>query len=133
MDKEIDVRAFSQIPFKEKGRDYDGGDCWVHPYLIYRDRRGINLPAYLDGYHTTADREEIARIMRERRRTWEKVDRPQPYDIVQIRMLSEEMHVGVCIGAGKFIHCLAGVGTQIDRLKSPKWRDRIVGYYRYKK
>jgi uncharacterized protein YijF (DUF1287 family) len=93
----------------------------------------INLPAYLEGYHTTADRNEIARIMREERRTWEKVPAPQPFDIVQIRMIGEEMHVGVCIGAGKFIHCLAGVGTAIDRLNSFQWRDRIVGYYRYKK
>lgn len=129
--EEIDVSAFSGIPFKEKGRDYDGCDCWGIPYLIYRDRLGIELPAYLDDYHNTTDRSEIGRVMRRERRAWRKVDRPRPFNIVQIRMLGEEMHVGVCIGNGRFIHCAKGINTVIERLDSSTWRDRIVGYYRY--
>ncbi len=43
-----------------------------------------------------------------------------------------ENHVGVYIGEGKFIHCRNPIGVNIDRIESPAWRHRIVGFYRLK-
>jgi murein DD-endopeptidase len=129
--KEIDVRRFLAIPFREKGRDYNGVDCWGIPYLIYRDMLGIELPAYTEEYQNTMDREEIASLWSgSATEGWVRMIPIEPYDLVQIRMMGAPMHCGVYIGNKKFIHCLEGVGTTIARIDSPEWRDRIVGYYR---
>lgn len=128
---ELDVSLFCGIPFREKGRGYDGCDCWGIPYLIYRDVLGIELPLYTDGYHNTRDREDIHRLMRHEKAFWQPVIRPQPFDILHIRIGGDEMHCGVYIGNSHFIHCLDGVGACIERVTSPTWRQRIVGYYRY--
>lgn len=128
---EIDVRRFVGIPFRDKGRDYSGCDCWGIPYLVYRDVLGIELPLYTHGYHNTRDREEIHRLMRHEKTLWQPVDRQEPYDIVHIRIGNNAMHCGVYIGNGMFIHCLEGVGACIERITSSAWRHRIVGFYRY--
>lgn len=133
MSKEIDIRNF-YIPFKEKGRDYNGVDCWGIAYLIYRDILGIELPTYTEQYRNTMDRKEIANLWGTTDyEGWEKVNIPEPYDLVQIRMLGVPMHVGIYIGNNKFLHCLENIGTTIGRINSSEWRDRIVGYYRRKK
>jgi cell wall-associated NlpC family hydrolase len=133
MSKEIDIRKF-YIPFKEKGRDYNGVDCWGIAYLIYRDILGIELPTYTEQYRNTMDRKEIANLWGTTDyEGWEKVNIPEPYDLVQIRMLGVPMHVGIYIGNNKFLHCLENIGTTIGRINSSEWRDRIVGYYRRKK
>lgn len=133
MSKEIDIRKF-YIPFKEKGRDYNGVDCWGVAYLIYRDILGIELPTYTEQYRNTMDRKEIANLWGTTDyEGWEKVNIPEPYDLVQIRMLGVPMHVGIYIGNNKFLHCLENIGTTIGRINSSEWRDRIVGYYRRKK
>lgn len=129
---EIDVSKFLSIPFKEKGRDYTGCDCWGISYLIYRDVRGIELPLYLDGYHNSSDAEEIGKIVRNEKSLWDRVSPPAPFDLVNIRMLGEPMHIGVCIGMGKFIHCSSKIGVTKESLNSFKWESRILGYYRYR-
>lgn len=130
--KELDVSRYGEIPFREKGRDYSGCDCWGIPYLIYRDMLWIELPLYCEQYQNTADRAELARLTGGEKAAWCEVETPIPYDLVLIQILGHPVHVGVVIGGGKFIHCMRDVNTTIERLNSPAWRDRIVGYYRRK-
>lgn len=127
----MNLDRYTRIPFKEKGRDYSGCDCWGIPYLIYRDLLHIELPLYVDSYQNTADVREISRLMDKERVTWVQVDKPEPYDIVNIRLRNRPLHCGVCIGEGRFIHCLDGTNTTVERLDALAWRHRIVGYYRY--
>ena len=130
--KELDVSRYSNIPFSEKGRDYSGCDCWGIPYLIYRDMLGIELPLYSESYQNTEDEKELGRLTGEEKADWCEVETPLPFDIVLIRLKGQPMHVGVVIGGGRFIHCMQDTNTSIERLNSPMWRDRIVGYYRRK-
>jgi cell wall-associated NlpC family hydrolase len=130
--KELDVSRYANIPFVEKGRGFTGCDCWGIPYLIYRDFLRIELPLYLEEYQNTEDEKELGRLTEQEKTAWIEVKEPNPYDIVLMRLKGQPMHVGVAIGNGKFIHCMRDVGTTIERLSSPMWRDRIVGYYFYR-
>lgn len=126
----MDFNRYTYIPFVDKGRDYDGCDCWGIPYLIYRDLRGIELPLYTHEYQNTEDRREIARIVNRDAPLWDEVQSPALFDLILLRL--KTLHCGVYIGDGLFIHCLDGVGTVVEELSSVLWRNRIVKYLRYR-
>ncbi len=141
--KELDMTAYADVPFAEKGRSLLGWDCWGVIYVLYWRLRRIPVPAYTEAYQTTADRQEIGALVNREKGLWDQVptdpDRPlceqtnrlQPFDLAVLRIEGEPMHISMYIGAGKIIHCMKGVGTSIEALNSITWRDRIVGYYRH--
>lgn len=131
--KEIDVSEYSDIPFVEKGRSRNGSDCWGIPYLIYRDRLNINLPTYIEQYHDTENEKELSALIDEEKLLWKEVVYPEMYDVIVLRLKGRPMHVGVYIGNGKFIHCMSGSGTTVEKIASTTWRNRIIGFYRYSK
>ena len=42
-----------------------------------------------------------------------------------------EQHLGVYLGAGRFIHSVEKVGSMIVRIDHPIWKNRIAGFYRW--
>ncbi len=129
---ELNVEKYIDVPFVEKGRRMSGCDCWGLVYLIYRDLLKIELPLYLAYYQNTADEKTLGLLIDHEKLAWEEVLFSSPGDVVVLRLKGQPMHVGVYIGNGRFIHCLEGSGTVIEKIKSITWRNRIVGYYRYK-
>lgn len=125
------ISKFVGIEFKEKGRDFDGLDCWGLVYLIYKKCRRIELPTYTDSY-TLADQKEIEELIRNEKSKWQRIRNDfQIYDILLFRIKGRVAHVGVFVGKGKFIHCLENVGVVIESIYSPVWNKRLVGAYRY--
>ena len=62
---------------------------------------------------------------------WEEVAHPMPGDVVVFRRGRRPNHMGVCIGRGRFLHVEEGSRSCVERLSSPIWQPRIVGFYRY--
>ena len=102
-------------------------------YLIYLHDLGITLPTYVEGYESIEDSEIIGTLVVKERVKWIKVDNPEKFDVVSIRMKGFPMHCAVYIGEGKFIHCLKGVNVSIEKINSASWKNRIEGFYRYGK
>ena len=121
------------IPYKSHGREFDGIDCWGLVYLIYLHELGISLPTYSEDYESIADSEVIGALIGREKVKWAKIDVPQKFDTVLIRMKGFPMHCGIYIGDGKFMHCLKGVNTTVEKIEASSWKSRIVGFYRYEK
>lgn len=125
---------YINIPFVEKGRDFDGCDCWGLVRLVYDRELGIELPSFLD-YENTKDIRAISRMIRENQfgKDWFEVDEPQPYDVLVFRMMSAVAHVGVAVKKGLMIHCQKDINTTHDEylLKSSDWVERLEGIYRH--
>jgi len=130
---EIDVSKYSEVPFKAKGRSLEGWDCWGLVYFIYKDLLNTELPLYIEDYQNTSDLEEIESLIKSNKPLWDKIEKPKPFDVVLLRIDNHEMHCGLFLGNKKFFHCRKGVSSVIGRVNDIKWRNRIVGYYRYRK
>ena len=128
--------AFVGLPYKDKGRDYDGTDCWGLLYLVYRDVLGIHLPTYTGDYQTATDYKEIARIIDGGKLLWRKIDapeKPKMFDGVLLRYGRHQSHVGIFLRHSSFLHVQEHGHSVVSNLKSPEWRDRVVGFYKFEK
>lgn len=81
----MDVKKYIGIPYAERGRDYDGCDCYGFVRLVLLDR-GVELPLY-DYAHRHPDQvaEEVEAV---------KVGTPQDGDIVYLPTEGKG-HIGV--------------------------------------
>ena len=117
------------VPFLDKGRDYDGFDCWGLVVCYYRDVLGIELPSY-DGYDSVKNHRAVAKCFREAILTeaWLNVEIPEDGHVAVIYRRGLPLHIGVAICRGSRIqHCEERVGT----IHEPLARFRVEGYYRF--
>lgn len=127
-----DINDYVGIPFVLRGRDREGIDCWGLVRLFYKEQLNIDLPSLLDIYVDDANpyaalSEQLA-IKKEK---WDTVHTPEFGDVVVLRYKGLPVHVGVYVGNGKFLHAFGKVNSVIEKLSSPKWKNRIEGFYRY--
>jgi hypothetical protein len=126
-----------KMPFKDKGRDYTGGDCGAVPYLGYRDVLGIELPSFIDDYVNAGDNEASRRVIHDillsQKQFWDKVEKPREMDVVLFRFGKTDTHLGLMINKTRFIHCERKINTVNECITSAAWKDRIEGIYRLKR
>lgn len=129
------ARRAIRVPFVDRGRDYDGWDCYGLLRCGYRDVLGIELPAHDIGYETAGDtaqdREAIHRMVMAGRAAWRRIDAPEPGDVPLLICIGRPVHVGLMIDRERFLHCERAIGTVIERLRAPIWARRCEGVYRH--
>jgi hypothetical protein len=59
---------------------------------------------------------------------WQRVERPQLFDVVVFNRSGRPAHVGVMVGPTRFLHVERDARSRIERL-GPQWQ--IEGFYRY--
>jgi len=65
------------IPYKQKGRDLNGIDCWGLLRLVYSEEFKINLPSFASDY-TEDDTKRIQDLIAQYKEGWEQLDKPEP-------------------------------------------------------
>lgn len=130
------VGEYIGLPFKPLGRDRAGLDCWGLVRLVYRERYGIDLPAYVGGYDgiSRADAADIAALIADgSRRGWREVPAAEAWegDAVLLRCWGQPLHIGVLVCLGVMLHVIEGRDASLARLDGPEWRRRLIGYFRY--
>jgi cell wall-associated NlpC family hydrolase len=132
---EFIVKAL-RVKFKDKGRDYEGWDCWAPTRCAFKDVLGIELPSFIDDYvnagNDKASRRVIHDIILAQKHFWIKVEKPQAFDVALFRLGDTQTHLGMMIDKNRFIHCEKKINTIIERIDSAIWRNRIEGIYRLK-
>lgn len=123
--------AYLRIPFRDRGRDATGVDCWGLVRLIYKQELGINLPSYSECYGSTENKDEIAPAVTAHKQDWLAVPTPRPMDVILMRMQGVPMHVGVVTKPGYMIHATKGIGVCHERYDTGKWRSKIEEFARH--
>ena len=121
------------LPFAEKGRSRAGLDCWGLVHLVYRQELGIELPSYVEGYASLAERAEISALFEAGRSEpdWSLVDKPQEFDVVMLRMGRLGAHVGIVAGKKRMLHISEGAASCIEDFTGHRFESRVVGIYRH--
>lgn len=120
------------VPYKSKGRDLLGADCWGLLRLFYIQEFGIVLPSYDEHYTDAFDKESVTGAINSLKSDWVEVSEPKYGDAIKLRLSGHPCHVGVYLGNNEFLHTQHGHDSCIDRLDGIKWKNRIDGFYRHK-
>jgi len=127
---EIDYSDLIGIPYKFNGRDKTGFDCYGLVLEMF-NRNDVKLPDYF--YADDSD-DTITKLIVDNVEFAEELKEPEPYCAVLFRQHRFGTHMGVVLAdKQRFIHCSVGKNVAVEKLKSFLWKDKIMGYYRWKK
>jgi cell wall-associated NlpC family hydrolase len=132
---------FVGIPYKRRGSNFSGCDCWGLVRLVYLYQCGIELPSYADKLDDISASETMN--SETRAGSWLQVmGRPKPFDVVHMtsypiidgRRIKTNGHCGVMISPERLLHVWEenpsySVHVSID---NPRIRPRVLGIYRHR-
>lgn len=126
--------AFVGIPFLDKGRDFDGCDCWGLVRLVHAKHGGNHLPSYAGLYTDAAERKEIAAIVAREAVSplWEPVTEPRQLDILMFRRGRLDAHAAIFLQPGLMLHMVEEDCAKIEPFNSGFWSTRLTGTYRWR-
>ena len=133
----IDFAKYIDVPFKDKGRDLSGLDCWGVPYVVFLSELGIEIPdfLYLNYCANTwsKDGNNIKKHFLENiNEKWDIVH--EPFKRFDIHFFYDKCnivaHVGLCIGNGCFIHAISD--DKVVKSKISVWRKKLYGTIRWR-
>jgi len=125
------------VPFVEKGRSWDGWDCWGVIFMAFKEVCDVDLPHYTGEYSSTIRRDELRALISKCQGTepWSRIDTPRALDGVLLRIMGRNCHVGLMLDATHCLHVEARRMTFIDDINSIMWRgkgyDKVEGFYRH--
>lgn len=107
------------------GVKYEKLNCWALCREFYKLVFDIELKHYFDTLPEAKN--ELKSLISANERDFHKVRSPKFGDLLTIKLMGVESHVGVFVGNGLFLHTTKNTGSCIDRIA--KWNRMIVGYY----
>lgn len=126
------------VPFKDKGRDYSGWDCYGLMRCFLKDVHDIEIPSFVDDYEnaglTKDSRDHLEFVITERKKIlpkWVAVEKPRAGDGVLFLVGGRPIHMGLMVDENNFLHTEFKINTVIESIKSITWKKRIEGFYRY--
>jgi Putative phage tail protein/NlpC/P60 family len=118
------------IPYKQKGRDFNGIDCWGLLRLVYSEEFNINLPSFATEY-TQEDIVRIQDLIAQYKEGWQQLDSPEEGCAVLFRILGTESHIGIATSSTHFLHAREKHSVVVESFESTAWKNKIVGYFKY--
>lgn len=96
-------------------------------FCAYRDVLGITINSF--DYDEALSKGEAQGLSDLERVNWQEVDRPS-FGVVSLYRIGQyHSHVGFVLDDRRMIHCERRVGTLVERLSTPVWIKRHVGYW----
>jgi cell wall-associated NlpC family hydrolase len=129
----MDLSPYVGLPFKPRGRDRSGVDCWGLLRLVYEEQFGIKLPSYADDYTTLEDKAATADLIDGNKGLWREISAGAelPGDGLLMSVAGRPIHIGVVIAGGRVLHIERDMGAIIESYRGFRLRKRIVGFYRH--
>lgn len=119
------------VPFVEKGRSWDGWDCWGMYRLSCSSIFGIDLPEYLD-YDSTQDYLRLKELIDSGRSMFKPVELKRAIlgDAALFTVSGIPCHIAMMTDAKHALHAEKKLGTFIESIYSAMWIKRLEGIYR---
>lgn len=129
----MDLEKYIKIPYKLKGRSFEGCDCWGLVRLVLKEEFRKELPLFTS-YETVEDVKKITKLIKENQPIvcTERKPLPDIGDIVLITFSGMLQHLGIYVGDARVLHTLKKTGAMCTRIDHPMLRGKIEGYYEVK-
>ena len=121
------------LPFKERGRDMTGLDCWGLVRLVLHEQLDIQVPSYAHYYVSSTSEKQIGPLVRRESLNWKRVavENSACGDVLILRMRGQPMHAALVLDHQYMLHIERGINSVLERYDSMRWRNRIVGVFRH--
>src|SRR5690625_7852111 len=103
----MDTTPYMAVPYKDRGRDMSGANCYGLVWLIYARELGIILPKYDDKSAEKTPKDELQELVENEANLYRQVKIPQAFDMVLIRT-GGAYHIGCMLDADYMIHLATG-------------------------
>lgn len=120
----LDTDKYLGIPFSE-------ADCYQFGSILYSDYFGYPLPSLKYQLESLRSIVTAAEDSQGHLFTSVNIKFIQYLDGITFKSVECGRHVGFYIGGGLFIHQNRDSFPSIEKLNSIKWKDKIIGIYRY--
>jgi len=128
------MTRYLQIPFVDKGRTFQGADCYGLVKLYFKNELNINIP------ETNITAEQPNRIMinylNEISKNWEEIQHPETNCVIALAMHENHpklvTHFAVMINDKKVLHTLRKINAHIVDVDNIQIKPFIKGYFRWK-
>lgn len=131
----MEYKRYIGIPFLDRGRSFEGLDCWGLVRLFYLEELGIELPSYADEYQGTTEYAKLSELVHRGKNdgNWNAVSTgdEQPGDVILLRVAGSETHIGVVLGNGMMLHAERKTGVIAETYRGLLWRSRVSGFTRF--
>ena len=126
------IDRYIGIPYLDRGRGFDGCDCWGLVKLFYENEMDIPLPDFDVGRE---EWQKIDGIVRSEKVWWKSVVIPTTPCVVVLKLDRRHIdwctHLGVHIGDGWMLHTSSEKDSVRIRIDHPFYRNRVEGFYEY--
>ena len=121
------------LPFKERGRDAMGLDCWGLVRLVLHEQLNIQVPSYAHYYASSTSEKQIGPLVRRETLRWKQVavEAAECGDVLILRMRGQPMHAAFVLNNRYMLHIERGINSVMERYDSLRWKNRIVGVFRH--
>lgn len=107
----------------------EGLNCWELVELIMVEVFQVKPPyVEFDGI-----KENVAPLFVNQLSHWKQIDKGEHKegDLVLLKVIGYPAHCGIMINKRSMIHTLKNSGSVIEQIDSYKWRNRLIGFYRW--
>jgi len=99
-------------PYRYGGNSHYGVDCSGFVHIAFRDALGIEVPRSTELLSHTGYRVSRSNL--------------SAGDILVFRTSRRNLHVGIYVGRGQFIHASKSQGVILSELSNPYWQDTYI-------
>jgi cell wall-associated NlpC family hydrolase len=124
------------LPFKDKGRDRDGFDCWGLVRAVMGEVFGMeDLPDYSAAYEAARDRVSVAKAVAVGlAQGWLQLSPGEDIregDLIILKLAGRPWHCAVSAGGDWMMHVCDGSGVVLEHWTLEPWKNRVEGFYRH--
>lgn len=130
--------SYFAIPYRARGRDRTGCDCWGLVRLVYREQLGVDLKSFAEIAPT--DVKGVTAAIAAEQPAWSRhpFDGRREFDVVIMRArlaingvaVAPEMHIGIVTPDLNILHTEQPQGVACVTADHPTMVRRVAGVYR---
>lgn len=130
----MNLSRYIGIPYVRGGRkEEDGGlDCYGLVRLFYEQEMGITLKEYalIESEGTKLNTDVSPKDVSD---VFHPTTNPRQGDLILFNICGEPMHIAIVLDENRMLHSFKAGGSVIEHYTSPKWKNRVEGFYEYRR